>query len=174
VIAFLRVLGIMNATVWFGAALFFTFGIAPAFFSPEMKQLLGNIYSGLVAQLVLERYFVLHYCCGGIALLHQLAEWVYLGKRLHRFTFGLLITVLLLAIGGGAALAPRLKELHRIKYSPQSSAVQKEEAAASFRTWHGVSQGANLLLLVGLAVFAWRLSIPAANGPRFTPGKFRS
>src|SRR5947208_12848749 len=100
-------LGIMNAAVWFGAALFFTFGIAPAFFSPEMKRLLGDIYSGLVAQLVLERYFVLHYCCGGIALLHQLAEWVYLGKRLHRFTFGLLVIVLLLAICGGAALAPR-------------------------------------------------------------------
>jgi hypothetical protein len=174
VIAFLRVLGIMNATVWFGAALFFTFGIAPAFFSPEMKRLLGDIYSGLVAELVLERYFVLHYCCGAIAVMHQLAEWVYLGKRLHRFTFGLLVAILLLAIAGGAVLAPRLKELHRIRYSQQAAPAEKEEARATFKTWHGVSQVMNILLIAGLAVFAWRLSIPPTNGPRFTPGKFRS
>ena len=167
-------LGIINAAVWFGAALFFTFGIAPAFFTPEMKRLLGEIYAGLVAQLVLERYFVLHYCCGAVALIHQLAEWVYLGKRLQRFTFGLLIGILLLAICGGAGLAPRLKELHRIKYSPQSSPAQKEEAAATFRAWHGASQVMNLLVLAGLAALAWRLSIPTNNGPRFTPGKFRS
>jgi hypothetical protein len=174
VIAFLRLLGIMNAMVWFGAALFFTFGIAPAFFSPEMKRLLGEIYTGLVAQLVLERYFVLHYCCGAIAVLHQFAEWVYLGKRLQQGALALLTAILLLAICGGAGLAPRLKELHRIKYSPQSSPAQKQQAAATFRTWHGASQVMNLLVLLGLAAFAWRLSIPTNNGPRFTPGKFRS
>ena len=167
-------LGIINAAVWLGAALFFTFGIAPAFFSPEMKRLLGEIYAGLVAQLVLERYFVLHYCCGAIALLHQLAEWVYLGRRLQKFTFGLLVTILFLSVTGGAGLAPRLKEWHRIKYSPQSSALQKEEAVAAFRTWHGVSQVMNLLVLAGLATFAWRVAIPSNNGPRFAPGKFRS
>ena len=48
-----------------------------------------------------ERYFVLHYCCGGLALLHQLAEWVYLGKAMQRFTFGLLMAILSISLLGG-------------------------------------------------------------------------
>src|SRR5262245_17853222 len=106
----------MNATVWFGAALFFSFGIAPAFFTPEMKKLLGDIYAGLVAEMVFERYFALHYICGAIAVIHQLAEWVYLGKPLQRLTFGLLAGVLMLSLVGGVWIQPKLRELHRIKY----------------------------------------------------------
>ena len=173
-IAILRLLGIMNATVWLGAALFFTFGIAPAFFTPEMKHLLGDIYSGLVAQMVLERYFMLHYCCSAIALIHQLAEWVYLGKRLHRFTFGLLVAIIVFSVAGGAVLTPKLKDYFKVRYSAQASAVEKEEAKAAFRKWHGVSQVMNLALLLCLATFAVRVSLPPPNGTRFTTGKFRS
>jgi len=164
----------MNAAVWFGAAVFFSFGIAPAFFTPEMKKLLGEIYAGLVAQSVIERYFVLHYCCGGLALLHQLAEWVYLGKALQRLTFGLLLGILALSLAGGLWLQPKLKELYRIKHAreAQVTAEQKSEAAISFRKWHGASQIMNLIMLAGLAAFAWRVSTPQ-NGPRFTTGKFR-
>ena len=174
-IAFLRFIGVLNAAVWFGAALFFTFGIAPAFFTAEMKKLLGEIYSGLVAQMVLERYFVLHYCCGAIALVHQLAEWVYLGKALQRLTFGLLLGILALNLAGGLWLKPKLTELHRIRYSrpEQYSAAQRQDAARLFRNWHSVSMIMNLAVLAGLALFAWRLAMPP-NGPRFVPGKFRS
>jgi hypothetical protein len=173
VINFLRFSGVLNAAVWFGAALFFTFGIAPAFFTPEMKKLLGEIYTGLVAQLVLDRYFVLHYCCGAIALIHQLAEWVYLGKPLQRITFGLLLTILTFNLIGGLWLKPKMSELHRIRWSQQSTPQQKDEAAKSFRSWHGVSMAMNLSVLAGLALFAWRIAIPP-NGPRFVTGKFRS
>ena len=174
-IAFLRFFGIMNAAVWFGAAVFFTFGIAPAFFTPEMKKLLGDIYAGLVAQAVIERYFVLHYCCGGLALLHQLAEWVYLGRALHRFTIGLLLTILALSMAGGLWLQPKLKELYRIEHGRPEQFRQEErnEAKLSFRRWHGASQIINVVVLASLAVFAWRVSVPEQNGLRFTPGKFR-
>src|SRR5437660_6999162 len=143
----------MNAAVWFGAAVFFSFGIAPAFFTPEMKRLLGEIYAGLVAQSVIERYFVLHYCCGGLALLHQLAEWVYLGKALQRLTFGLLLAILTLSLLGGFWLQPKLKELYRLEYAKpeQVSAGERAEAKKSFRASHGVAQLINLLMLAGLA-----------------------
>ena len=174
-IAFLRFFGIMNAAVWFGAAVFFSFGIAPAFFTPEMKRLLGEIYAGLVAQSVIERYFVLHYCCGGLALLHQLAEWVYLGKALQRLTFGLLLAILTFSLLGGFWLQPKLKELYRIRHgrANQFTAEQKSDAANSFRRWHEASQIINLVMLASLGLLAWRVSVPQQNGTRFTPGKFR-
>ena len=174
VIAFLRFIGILNASVWFGASLFFTFGIAPAFFTPEMKNLLGDIYAGLVAQSVLERYFILHYCCGAVAIMHQLAEWVYLGKALHRLTFGLLMAIMALSLIGGLWLQPKLKELHRIRYGrpEQFPPQQRAQAEKAFKSWHGVSQVMNLAVLAGLAGLAWRLSVPS-NGSRFSTGKFR-
>src|SRR4051812_38386924 len=140
-----------------------------------MKSLLGEIYSGLVAQAVVERYFVLHYCCGAVALMHQLAEWVYLGKALQRLTFGLLLGILSFSLMGGLWLQPKLKELHRLEYAKpeQISVADRAEAKKSFRAWHGVAQTMNLLMLAGLAAFAWRLSTPP-NGTRFVTGKFRS
>jgi hypothetical protein len=176
VILLLRFIGVVNAAVWFGAAAFFTFAVAPTFFTPEMKKLLGDIYGGLVAQLVLERYFMLHYWCGGVALLHLLAEWVYLGKALQRVMLWLLIGILGLGLLGGLWLQPKLKRLHQIKYgrSDLFTSAQKASATRSFRVWHGVSQAMNLLVLGGLVVYYWRTVHPN-EGPRFVSAtKFRS
>ncbi len=57
VIGFLRFIGLTNAAVWFGAAVFFTFVGGPAFFSPEMKHLLPPPYNGAAAELMIARVF---------------------------------------------------------------------------------------------------------------------
>ncbi len=179
-IAFLRFISIYNAAVWFGSALFLTIAVMPAIFSVEMKRLFGQAYIGLVAQSVMAAYFVLHYWCGGIAILHQLAEWVYLGKRLHRFTFGLLLTLFCLGLLGGLWIQPKLKDWYRIKYSTELyhqelyPAEVKDHAARLFRVWHGVSQGFNLIILAGLGYYLWRMTV-VSDAPRFVPAtKFRS
>jgi Domain of unknown function (DUF4149) len=175
VIVLLRFIGVMNAAVWFGASVFFTFVAAPALFTPEMKKLLGDIYPGLVAQMILERYFALHYWCAGIALLHLAAETFYLGKTLPRFTLALLIGLLAIGLTGGCWLQPKLKRLHQIKYGRNElySPAQKEQATAAFKVGHGFSWGLNLLALGGLGLYVWRVT-SSGNGPRFIPsGKFR-
>ena len=73
----LRFLSLVNAAVWFGSAIFFTFSAGPAFFSAAMKELLGGgyaYYSGAVAQIVIERYFALQQACGLIALVLLVLE----------------------------------------------------------------------------------------------------
>src|SRR5215467_7623971 len=120
----------MNAAVWFGAAIFFSFGIGAAPFSQEMKTLLGNnspYFSGAIAQIYIARYFYLHLICGAVALLHLLAEWVYLGRTPPRFALGLLIALIFAGFIGGYWLQPKMKELHRIKYG--STSAQTREAA---------------------------------------------
>ena len=179
-IVLLRFVGILNAAVWFGAAIFFTFGAAPGIFSPELKRLFGPAYPGLFAQSVVERFFLLQYCCGGLALLQQLAEWVYLGKSFHKITVGVLLGLCALSLLGGFALQPKMKEWHRIKYSTELyrrelyPPEQKARAARLFGVWHGVASSMNLLALGGLAFYLWRMANPGA-GTRFVPaGKFRS
>ncbi len=177
VIGFLRFLGILNAAVWFGAAVFFTFGVDPAASSQDMKDLLGAknypYYSGAIAQVFVSRYYYLQFACGMVALLHLLAGWLYLGKSPRRLWLGLLLGLVLLGLAGGGWLQPRLKELH----SHQFTRADKREAAAasrSFSTWHTVSNVLNLLMVGGLGIYLWRVANPPDPTRFVSAAKFRS
>ena len=166
----LRFIGVINAAVWFGGAWFFTFAVAPAFLAPEMKRILGEVYSGVIAQMLMAPYFHLFYGCGALALLHQAAERLYLGRALHKFTLGLLLATVSLGLIGGLWLQPKLTSLHQAEhgrdefYSPE----QKEAAAVAFNRWQGVSQMLNILALGGLTIYFWRMT-NASDAPRFIP-----
>src|SRR5262249_17470849 len=149
--------------VWFGAGIFFTFAIAPFPFTKEMKEIFGPVYVGLIAQHSVERFFALQYWCGAVAILHQLAEWVYLGKSFQRLTCSVLLSVLAIGLFGGLWLQPKLNKLFQIRhgndlyrrevYTPD----QKARAERSFRVWHSVASVVNLFALGGLAFYTWRM-----------------
>jgi hypothetical protein len=179
VIVLLRWIGVMNAAVWLGATVVFGFVALPAVFSDELKHLLGDPYVGLVAQKLVARYFVLQCWCAVIALAHLLAEWVYLGRRLHRVTLGIVLALLTLGLVGGLWLQPKMNTLHRIKYSSEFyrrevySAADRAAAARAFRSWHIVARVADLLGLVGLIYYTWRVVNPSDETRFLAPAKFR-
>ena len=164
-IGFLRFVGILNAAVWFGTAIFFTFGTGMVPFSQEMKDLLGPnnfpFYSGAIAQIFIARFFHFQVGCAIVATLHLFAEWIYLGKYPQKLQAGLLIGLASIALIGGYWLQPRLKALHATKYSVNTRPEIREAAARSFKAWHGVSQVVNLLMVGGLAVYLWRAANPS-------------
>ena len=156
-IGFLRIAGLLTAAVWFGSAVFFTFVVAPAVFSTDMQQLLGERYypyfSGAIAQIVIARFFGLQLFCGVVALLLVLMEWLYFGRPPRSKTSFVLVGGLLaLVLLGGFWMQPKIKALHAIKYSTTATAESREVAAKSLRVWHGVAMTVNLGLLAGLAV----------------------
>ena len=167
----------MNAAVWFGAAIFFTFGIGAAPFSPEMKELLGPknapYFSGAIAQIFIARYFHLQLACGLVALLHLLAEWIYFGRTPQQASVGLLIILVMIGLVGGYWIQPRLKELHRTKYLVKTTQAQHDASEHSFRVWHGASQGLNLLMLAGLGLYLWRVANPCDSTRFLSATKFR-
>lgn len=169
-LSFLRFFGVTVGAVWFGSTVFFTFFAGPAFFTDEMKNLIPPPYNGAVAQMVLERYFILHYLCGFLALAHLGAEWMYSGKVPPRLTVWLVGCVLGLSLIGGLWLQPKLKDLQQIKYATQygrpATPAQREAAAKSFGLWHGVSQSMNLLMLLSLWLYLARV-IRTGEAPRF-------
>lgn len=167
----------MNAAVWFGAAVFVTFAALPTIFSPELKPM-GEIWPGFIATMLLERYFGLQYFCSIIALVHAFTEWIYVGKPLHRPTMIILAAITVFVFAGGLWLHPRAKMLHEVKYGygrgVNTPSEQRDLAAKSFSTLHGVANTMNLVVVLGLALYVWRLTT-VPNGPRFVPtSKFRS
>jgi hypothetical protein len=172
VIGFLRFVGLINAAVWFGSSVLFTFAIGPAVFSQDMRQLLGEahypFFSGAIAQVLIHRFLDLQVICALIAVFHAFGEWLYLGRPLHRLWLGLLAGLVAASLLGNFVFQPRIKAWHQIKYAQNRSPGEKDAAARSLRIWHGASQGVNLLALVGLLIYLWRLANPI-NATRFVP-----
>ena len=158
----------VSAGVWLGAAISFTIVLGPAFFSDEMKALFRQpYYNGAAAQIVINRYFVLLFVCGGIAILHLILEKLYSGKAMGRLASGALALAISFALLGGFWLQPKLRELHTRKYDARSSVTARAAADRSFKVWHGVSQTMNLFVTFGVLVYFWRVST-SGNTPRFS------
>lgn len=141
-----------------GAAVFFTLGAGPAFFSDDMARILPKSHAGAAAQVVLQRYLLFHIACALIALIHLMVEWLYSGRPLSLFSTTLVSLMLLFSVAGSLWMLPRLSTLHREIYSPHSQPAQVEAARRSFGMWHGVSQSVNLLLLAGILMHLWTTS----------------
>ena len=173
----LRIIGIFNAAIWLGAAIFFTFGVAPGIFSPEMKQIfsrpapLGDYYLGVIAQHLIGRYFALNLVCACIALLHFFAEMIYAGKPFRRFTFALLILVLTLGLVGGYVFTPKIKAVHQLKY--RGNAQERPVAEKQLRRLHAVSASGNLLSLIALLIYTWQVTNPPDHTRFVSAQKFR-
>ena len=155
--------GILNAAVWLGASIFFTFVAGPAFFSEDMLTLLGRPHAGAAAQVVLARYFLLHEVCALLALAHLLLEALYLGRPIWRWTLALLAALLLLVCVGDYGFRPKLHSLHRAMYRPGTPVPVQQMAERSFRVWHGVSQVFNLVMVAGVFGYYFRLTLVPAD-----------
>jgi hypothetical protein len=177
VIAFLRFIGLLNAAVWLGTTVFFTFGARPVSVSSGVEALLGAknfpYFSGAFEQLVTARYFSVLSLTAVIALLHLMAEWLYMGRPARKFSLALLAGLLTLVLMGGMWVEPRLKKLHTVRYAVNTQPDQRDAAAKSLRLWQAGSQVINLVMIAGLVVYVWRVANPS-DAPRFISSvKFR-
>jgi hypothetical protein len=171
VLVVLRSIGIFNAAIWLGSALFFTFGVAPAVFSDEMKRVFGQYYTGIIAQNIIGRYFAVSLICGVIALGHFFAEIIYAGKFFRRFQFSLIVLMLVLGLLGGYLFAPKIKVTHHIKYL--GPVEQREAAQKQLARLHAVSMTGNLFNLIALIVYTWRVTNPPDQTRFVSAQKFR-
>ena len=176
-IGFLRCIGLLNAAIWFGAGIFFTFFVGPAIFSTEMEKYLQQYfksYSGLIAQMMIARYFKLSIVCGIVAIIHLLAEQFYFGRAPQKRWMSLLVGLLTLSVLGGCILQPKMNRWHKDRYDAKTPPETRETATHSFQVWHGISQAANLVMLLGLGFYVVRVGNPGEPTRFIGSGKFRS
>jgi hypothetical protein len=164
VTGFLKFVGILNAAVWCGSAIFLVFGL-PALFSPEMKRLLTDAGVGFAAESIVGRFFILQYWCGGIALAHLVAEWLYSGRTMWRLNLWLIAAVLAVSLAGGLVAQPKMRALHIAKYYGRTL-EQQTQAAKTFAAWHGVSETANIVIIGCLICYLWQVN-REPEAPRF-------
>jgi hypothetical protein len=181
VILLLRFIGVMNAAIWFGSAVFLM-AAAPVFFSaPVQATPLGKFWPGVMVQFLFERFFYVQCICSTVAIAHQLAEWVYLGRNLQRWVMILLGALLVIGLVDGMVLAPRLKELNLVKhglnekYAPaQYTQAERVQATDSFKSWHRMSRILGVMATLALGVYFWKVVHPTDNSRFMSTSKFRS
>lgn len=174
-IGLLRFVGVVNAAIWFGATAFFAFGAIPLLHSSEMRDLLSAknfpYFSEVINQMLSGRLFHWYVACSIVALVHLVAEWLYLGKYPQRAWLALLLGLCLAGVVQIYAIQPRLAELHRLQYTRPDL---REAAARSFRAWQTVSGGLDLVLVCGLVLYLWRVANPPDATRFVSASKFRS
>jgi len=168
----------MNAAVWLGTALFFTFGVEPACFSSDMRASLGvpgaSYFPGAISGVIMSRYYHVTLACGVVAVLHFVAEWLYMGRPRRKFSLGLVVALLALTLIGGNAIQPSLMRLNRTHYSPKAQPAQRESAGKYFGLLDAAGILLNLITIGGLGLYVWRVSSPSDTLRFVRPVQFRS
>jgi len=167
----------MNAAIWLGTAFFFTFAAQPASLSVDMRAVLGAnsslYFLGAISGVIMSRYYHVMLACAVVALLHFLAEWLYMGRPRRKFSFGLVAALFILTLIGSNAIYPSLVSLNRKHYTPTVSVAEREAAGKSFRALSVLGIVLNVLIIGGLAVYVSRVSSPS-DAVRFNrPVQFR-
>lgn len=178
-ILFLRFIGVMNAAIWFGSAVFIL-AAAPVFFSAAVQATpLGKFWPGVMVQFLFERFFYIQCVCATVAIAHQLAEWVYLGRNLQRWVMAVLGALLVFVLAEGLIVQPKMRTLYLVKYGLNERyaaaaypPADRRQAEASFKNWHRASRITGLIATLALGALFWRVLHPADN-PRFVGAKFR-
>lgn len=176
-ISFLRFFGLINAAVWLGTVVFFNGCVGPACLSADMNNLLGAnnfpYFSGAIAQLLMEKYYLSLAIFAMIALGHLIAEWLYMGRPARKVSMGLLGGLLCLTLLGGGLIAPHLQKNHALSHAVNAPAVQRESARRSFHIWKACALAIDVLMTGGLVFYVWHVANPS-DAPRFISSvKFR-
>lgn len=178
VIGFLRVLGLMNAAVWLGSAVFFVIGAEPATGSQQMTELIGTrnfpFFSVAIEQIISARFLRIYLLCAAVAVVHLGAEWLYLGRYPKRRWLGIVVALCFLGLIQAMIVGPALRKSHHVNFRQNVTTQERESAAKSYRSWHRVSASLNWVMVFGLGFHLWRVATPSASTRFLSARQFRS
>jgi hypothetical protein len=152
---------------------FFALAVWPAFHASEMLGIIPLSHAGAAGHVLLERFFVVQYTCGSIALVHLLLEWLYAGKHWRRWTLYAIGGMLGLALFSGLSVEPKLKRLHLEVHGVRSTPQQREQASRAYGFWRGTIQLSNLIVLLGVWAYCWEICSAGTSTRFVSAGKLR-
>ena len=155
----------LNAAVWLGGAVFFTFVAGPAFFSPALEPILPKPEDGIAARYLIGKFTAFQIACASISLGTMAIGWRWNARRFQVPQALVLGTVILLIVVSMVWIMPKLDAMHHAKYADyfglNITPEVQQTAAKQFGPLHGLSQVGNLLVLLGLLaqfILTWRLA----------------
>jgi hypothetical protein len=177
VIGFLKFVGILNAAAWLGATIYQLFAVSPVLRSAGVEQVLTTRHfpyvSGVIAQIVADRFFYWLLACGLLGLAHLVAERFYFGKTAQRLGFGLVLGLLAATLCLGLIVQPKVRYWHLRSHAVNYTPPQRAASLKMVRAWNAFAWTLHLALIGGLGVHLWRMSNPPEQKRFLSPSQFR-
>ena len=131
-------------------------------------------YEGAVVEVIIRRYYWVHYFCGVFAILHLVMSWISTGRPFQRVLLGLVGGMLLFGVIGGFYIQPKLNNLRTVMYGGGGKYTQAQAVKAheSFKTWHAASQVMNFTMFLGVGGFLFQFGRPASAARFFSQTKY--
>jgi hypothetical protein len=107
-----------------------------------------------------------------VALLHLLAEWLYMGRPTRKFMFSLIAGMFVLTLIGSATIQPKLQDFNKQRVSAPTTA-ERERAGKFFRVLGTLTHVFNFVVMGGLVVYVWRVANPSDTLRFVSPVQFR-
>ena len=71
----IQLVAALNAAIWLGGAVFFTFIAGPTFFSPELEAILPKPENGIAARFMIGKLTAFQIACASISVISLLIGW---------------------------------------------------------------------------------------------------
>jgi hypothetical protein len=149
VLPVLRIIGIANAALWFGATLLFLICIRSGFQSSEMIELFPGPFSAAAMHILLKHYLNVIFACSLIAALQMWAIHWYQGRPIFQLRISILAALILLSALLKWGIFPTMQTQHISAHQTGASAEDQRKSAKAYRTWKTGFYFIHLIILGG-------------------------
>lgn len=163
----IRSLFCLNAATWLGAGLFLTLVVGPTLFSHELAQSITRRQAGMIAQVILARYFTAQLVTATVALAGAAFART-LGWRWPRMAMPVTGLLLILVVVAAWVVQPEMHAWTERRYAAMPGSIEEQTAQKKFGQLHGLAQLGNLIVLMGVAFHGLQQFAMHAN-PRSKP-----
>jgi hypothetical protein len=165
VLPLLRIIGIANAALWFGATLLFLICIRSGFQSPEMVELIPEPFAAAAMHVLLKHYIDLILLCALVALFQLCAIQWYQGRPIFRLRIGILIFLIIISALLKWNIYPMMQKHHLKAHQAGASNEDQRQGSKAYRTWKTGFYFLHLIILGGSLSHLLHVS-NGANGYR--------
>ena len=159
----LQKVSLLVLSLWLGTGVGVAFIAIPVVFSPEIKTTLPPGMAGGVAQAILLRLFEWQVAFAGVSGLLYAWERLRNAEAAGRLRAWLLPPLILAALVSLFFVHPSLARMHQERYALETPEPRRRELAARFGAVHGISQGANLMILIGVLACWQKVAQPVSS-----------
>lgn len=146
----IRSLFCLNTAIWLGAGLFLTLVVGPILFSHELAQSITRRQAGMIAQVILARYFTAQLVTATVALAGGAFART-LGWRWPQLALPVTGLLLILVVVAGLVVQPKMHDWTERRYAAMPGSIEEQTAQKKFGQLHGLAQLGNLIVLMGVA-----------------------
>lgn len=149
VLSVLRIIGIANSALWFGATLLFLICIRSVFQSEAMTDLIPVPFSEAAMHILLKNYLSVIFLCSCLAICQLWVIRWYQGRPIFYLRIYLLVILVVLSAILKWGLFPSMQEQHIKAYQKTATAEERQKGARSYRTWKTGFYFIHLIILGG-------------------------